>query len=103
MPSADFCAAVRDPHGSLSPTRDTTQISRGKFDRRHRTPAGSTFLGMMEIADFADPGPLVPPEVPHIRLLFVRSRLCSTLPSDDASRRRPCASLALHLPQVGQG
>ncbi|WP_216674243.1 hypothetical protein, partial [Paraburkholderia madseniana] len=27
----------------------------------------------------------------------------STLPSDPASRRRPCVSLALHHHQVGQG
>src|SRR5215213_8579374 len=53
--------------------------------------------------DFAVSRPLVRPGLPHIRFLFVRSRLCSTLPSDDASRRRPCASLALHLHQVVQG
>ena len=53
--------------------------------------------------DFAVSRPLVRPGLPHIRFLFVRSRLCSTLPSDPASRRRPCASLALHLHQVVQG
>ena len=38
-----FCAAVRSPHGFLSPAlRDTTQTSRGKFDRLRRTPARST-------------------------------------------------------------
>src|SRR6516164_1145568 len=35
--------------------------------------------------------------------LFIGSWLCSTLPSDAASRRRPCASLALHLHQIVQG
>src|SRR5208283_6244670 len=35
--------------------------------------------------------------------LFVRSRLCSTLPSDGPSRDRPCALLVLHLHQVAQG
>src|SRR5712691_2317759 len=35
-----------------------------------------------------------------IRFLFIGSRLCSTLLSDLASRRRPCASLSLHLHQV---
>ena len=45
MPSADFRAGVRAPHGSLSPDlRDTTQTSPGKFDRLPRTPAGSTAL-----------------------------------------------------------
>ena len=53
--------------------------------------------------DFAVSRPLVRPGLPQIRFLFVRSRLCSTLPSDPASRRRPCASLALHLHQVVQG
>ena len=53
--------------------------------------------------DFAVSRPLVRPGLPRIRFLFVRSRLCSTLPSDPASRRRPCASLALHLHQVVQG
>src|SRR3954471_20709182 len=53
--------------------------------------------------DFAVSRPLVRPGLPRIRFLFVRSRFCSTLPSDPASRRRPCASLALHLHQVVQG
>ena len=47
--------------------------------------------------------PLVRPALPHIRFLFVGSRLCSTLPSDGPSRFRPCASLVLHLHQVTQG
>src|SRR4051794_30119392 len=53
--------------------------------------------------DFTVSRPLVRPGLPRIRFLFVRSRLRSTLPSDPASRRRPCASLALHLHQVVQG
>jgi hypothetical protein len=32
----------------------------------------------------------------------IGSRLCSTVPSDSASRRRPCASLALRRHQAGQ-
>src|SRR5947209_20590306 len=53
--------------------------------------------------DFAVSRPLVRPGLPRIRFLFVGSRLRSTLPSDPASRRRPCASLTLHLHQVVQG
>jgi hypothetical protein len=34
--------------------------------------------------------------------LSIGSRICSTLPSDPASRRRPCASLALRRHQAGQ-
>src|SRR6266852_3467962 len=53
--------------------------------------------------DFATSCPLVRPALPHIRFLFVGSRLCSTLPSDSPSRFRPCALLVLHLHQVAQG
>src|SRR4051812_8504935 len=53
--------------------------------------------------DFATSCPLVRPMLPHIRFLFVGSRLCSTLPSDGPSRFRPCALLVLHLHQVAQG
>ena len=44
-PSADFCAAVREPCGSLSPSgfpEDTVQISWGKPRSLPRTPAGFT-------------------------------------------------------------
>jgi hypothetical protein len=51
------------------------QISRGKLDCLHRTPAESTALALVE-KDFADSGPLVRPGLPHIRFLSVRSRLC---------------------------
>ena len=44
--------------------------------------------------DFAITSPLVRPDMPHIRFLFVGSRLCSALPSDGPSRFRPCASLS---------
>ena len=53
--------------------------------------------------DFATSCPLVRPALPHIRFLFVGSRLCSTLPSDSPSRFCPCALLVLHLHQVAQG
>ena len=53
--------------------------------------------------DFAISCPLVRPPLPRIRFLFVKPRLCSTLPSDGSSRFRPCASLVLHLHQVAQG
>ena len=37
---------------------------------------------------------------PHIRFLFIGSRVCSTLLSDLASRFSPCASLSLRLHQA---
>src|SRR5512144_1404632 len=53
--------------------------------------------------DFAIHRSLVQAVLPRIRFLFIESWLCSTLPSDPASRRRTCVSLALHLHQVVQG
>jgi hypothetical protein len=50
--------------------------------------------------DFAIIGPLVRHCMPQIRFLYIGSYVCSTLLSDPASRRRPCASLSLHLHQV---
>ena len=48
--------------------------------------------------------PLARLGMPRIQFLFVGSRLCSTLLSDTPSRDRcPCASLRLHLHQVGEG
>src|SRR6267378_5821883 len=38
--------------------------------------------------------------LPRIQFLFIGSRFCSTLPSEPASRRRPCALLSLHRYQV---
>src|SRR6516165_3661271 len=46
MPSADSCAAVRSPCGSLSSLRNTVQASPGKLDRLPRSPAGSTVLAL---------------------------------------------------------
>ena len=56
---------------------------------------------LLMVMDFAVIGPLVQAGRPRIWFLFVRSWFCSTLPSDLASRRRPCASLTLHHHQVG--
>ena len=53
--------------------------------------------------DFAVTCQLVRHRMPQIRFLFIGSRVCSTLLSDPASRRRPCASLSLHLHQVVKG
>ena len=77
MPSADSCATVGSPLDFPSSSTGTmAQSSPGKFDRLHRTPAGSTALALMDL-DFAIRRPLVRPRMPHIRFLSVRSRLCS--------------------------
>jgi hypothetical protein len=51
--------------------------------------------------DFAVIGSLARTRRPGIRFLSIGQRLCSTLPSDAASRRRPCASLILRQPPSG--
>jgi hypothetical protein len=88
--------------------RDATQVSRGKFNRLPRAPAGSTVPApclrsgkLLMAVDFAVHGPLVRPGRPHIRFLFVGPRVCSTLPLDPASRRRRCALLTLLRHQDG--
>ena len=76
------------------------QTSRGKLDRLPRTPAGFT-LRALDGYGLRSPWPARPALTPRIRFLFIGSRLCSALPSDPASRRRPCASLTLCLHQAG--
>src|SRR5439155_15681120 len=78
---------------------DTGQISRGKLNRLWCTTAGST-LRVLDGYGLRDKSPARPTLAPRIRFLFIGSHLCSALPSDPASRRRPCASLTLHLHQV---
>ncbi len=64
-------------------------ISPAAFDAR---PSDIRAALLTEMA-FAKPGSLGQCSSPHIRFLFIGPRLCSPLPSDDASRRRPCGSL----------
>ena len=102
MPSADFCAAIGSPHGSLSPQSETRRRSPGVSSAVFTAhPPDLQPWPLMDM-DFAVKCLLIRPELPHIRFLFVGSRLRSTLPSDATSRCRPCASLALHLHQVVQ-
>jgi hypothetical protein len=51
--------------------------------------------------DFAIISSLVRSGRPRIRFLSIGPQLCSALPSDPASRRRPCASLILRHHQAG--
>ena len=86
MPYADFCSAVRLPRDSLSRRNDTEQISRGKFNRLLRTAAGST-PRIFDGYGLRGKLPARPTLTPCIRFLSIDSRICSTLPSDPASRR----------------
>ena len=102
MPSADFHAVVTrlatrsvrsSGHG-----RGPPEVSSNAFPAH---PPNLPPRPLMTV-DFAVTCPLVRPGRPRIRFLSIGSRLCSTLPSDPASRRRPCASLALRRHQAGQ-
>ena len=98
------CLLFRDPGDSRLPQsrlRDTKQTSRGKFDRLPHAAAEFT-LCVLDGNGLRDHLPARPTLTPRIRFLSSGSCFCSTLLSDPASRRRPCASLILHLHQVGR-
>src|SRR6266705_4859385 len=86
MPSADFCPAVRPPHGALSRRSDTEQISWGKLSRLPCTVAGST-LHVLDGYGLRGKSPARPALAPSIRFLSIDSHVCSMLPSDDALSR----------------
>src|SRR5258708_2580930 len=88
--------------GNPCPLRchDTGQTSWGNSSRLPRAIAGST-LPVLDEYGLRKGTPARPTLVPHIRFLFIDSRFCSTLLSDPPSPERPCASLTLHLHQVG--
>jgi hypothetical protein len=99
-PFADFSRPVRMNHSTLShdfvTNRSSPEVSSTAFSAQlldlHPVP-------LMDV-DFAVVCPLVRHRLPRIQFLSIDSRLCSTLLSDPASRRRPCVSLSLHLHQV---
>src|ERR1700734_2079063 len=81
---------------SLSDQRDVLGGCHTEIGTRHRPPQVSSIAfpaplpdlqpwPLMDM-DFAISRPLVRPEMPDIRFLFVRPRFCSTLPSDATSR-----------------
>ncbi len=101
MPSADFCVAV-----TCLTTRSVRLSRTQRRSPRVRPtafPAHPPNLPPRRIddADFAITGSLVRSGRPRIRFLFIGSQVCSTLPSDPASRRRPCASLILRRHLAG--
>src|SRR5664279_3302663 len=103
MPSADFCCAFKKNHffssrGSTTCNRPPV-VSSTAF---RAPPPDLPPLALMDMG-FAAHCQLARERRPLIRFLSIGTRFCSTLPSDLASRQRPCASLILHLHQVGQG
>ena len=101
MPSADFCAAIRSPYDDLSLESGTQH--RSPEVRSTAFPARPPDLPPQPLMtmDFAIHCSLVRLGRPRIRFLSIGPRLCSTLPSDATSRRRPCASLILRRHQAG--
>jgi len=100
MPSADFCREIKAPCDAFSPVSETHSRSPEVSSTAFRTqPPNLQPVPLMDM-DFAVIGPLVRHRMPQIRFLYIGSHVCSTLLSDPASRRRPCASLSLHLHQV---
>ena len=101
MPSADFCVAVT--------CLTTRSVRLGRTQRRSPRVRPTAFPAhppnlpprRIDDADFAITGSLVRSGRPRIRFLFIGSQVCSTLPSDPASRRRPCASLILRRHLAG--
>jgi len=100
MPSADFCCEIKAPCGALSHDSATRSRSPEVSSTAFRTqPPNLQPVPLMNMG-FVVIGQLARHRMPQIRFLYIGSCVCSTLPPDPASRRRPCASLLLHLHQV---
>src|SRR5580704_7014603 len=101
MPSADFCCTFKKNRSFSSCVSTTCNrppvVSSTAFNA---PPPDLPPLALMDMG-FAAHRQLARECRPLIRFLSIGARFCSTLPSDPASRRRPCASLILHLHQVG--
>src|SRR6516165_5834179 len=99
-PAADFCRPVRMNRSTLSPDFGTNGRSPEVSSTAFRTqPPDLQPVPLMDMG-FAMHCPLARHRMPLIRFLYIGSYVCSTLLSDPTSRRRPCASLLLHLHQV---
>ena len=103
MPSADSCPPVSAPYGTLSSGYRTTDRPPGVSSAAFTTHLSDLPPRFLMVMAFAILCLLRQPGRPRIGFLFVRSWICFTLPSDPASRRRPCASLVLRHHQAGQG
>lgn len=77
-------------------------VSRDQPDRLLRAPPNVPPAPLM-VVNIAIACSLVRRRGPPIRFSSIGSRLCSTLPSNPASRRCPCASLSLFPARMGRG
>src|ERR1700693_5166031 len=78
-------------------TRRPPEVSSAAF----RAPLPEFTLGALDGYGLRGELSVRPTLTTQIRFLYIRSRVCSTLLSDPPSPERPCASLTLHLHQVG--
>ena len=96
VPSADTLGApllARVDRSTLSPDSGTNGRSLEVSSTAFRTqPPNLQPVPLMDMG-FAVIGPFARHRMPQIRFLYIGSYVCSTLLSDPASRRRPCASL----------
>lgn len=98
MPSADFCSAITPDLSIVSCSINTLQTSRGKTLNFHRVDA--QFIKHIPIADggLSSHVPAGPEYVtPRIEFLFIAPQFRVGLPSDTASRQRPCPFANLRL------
>lgn len=103
MPAADSCTAINAPCGPFSPDSRTPGRPPEVSTTAFTTHLPDLPPQPLMVGDFAIISSLVRPGRPHIWFLFVRSWLCYTLPSDPASRRRPCVSLILRPIRLDRG
>ena len=103
MPAADFYCEIKAPCDAFSHDCVTHSRSPEVSSTAFRTHPPDLHPVPLMDTDFAVSGQLVRHRMPQIRFLYIGSHVCSTLPSDPASRRRPCASLSLRLHQAVKG
>jgi len=104
MPSADFCLAVSADRSALSQflsharSQGTRQISQGKTQNVPRVDAEFIKHVPRENGGLRGHVPARPERAtPQIRFVYLAPRFWIELPSDPASRRRPCPSPSLRL------
>ena len=103
MPAADFYYEIKAPCDALSHDSVTHSRSPEVSSTAFRTQPPDLQPAPLMDMGFAVTCPLARHGMPQIRFLYIGSYVCSTLPPEPASRRRPCASLLLHLDQVVEG
>jgi len=103
MPSADFSDAIGPLCDEPSPPRRTRRRPPEVSSTAFAAPLPNLHPPPLMDMDFAVKRPLVRRRMPLSGFCSSGRDCRSPLPSDPASRRRPCGSLALHLHPVVRG